>query len=503
MKFINLASIFVLVVATVSVSCQDGSGESAANADAIDLADSAGSSGSDVAGEGVEQESPWGSVLPVSEQRDGDPEAGYKALVNEGYVGCGIPYSIYTMMLAAAGELAGAVDALKIEGREGKNADLPYMVNAFTTKSGVDVVSANCLTCHASWINGELVIGLGNSSDDLDLSQIAAQSGDTLLALTTDPAEKAELEKWLNRMNALSPYIQPLTIGANPADNIAAVLFSHRDPVTLEWSDEPLMDPPPPFVYPVDVPPWWHMSKKNAMLYVGAGRGDHARIMMTASTLCVDSVEEAEEIDAYFVDVRAYISSIEAPEYPFEIDEEKAEKGREVFETNCSHCHGTYGEIETYPNLLVPTDLVGTDPMLTAGASQFADRFVEWFNDSFYGELAHLVPGDGYVAPPLDGIWASAPYLHNGSVPTVELLLDSQARPTYWTRSFDSTDYNRDEIGWNFQVLDYGHEGESDPVERKKIYDTTLDGYGNGGHLFGDHLSSEKRAAVLEYLKSL
>ena len=107
------------------------------------------------------------------------------------------------------------------------------------------------------------------------------------------------------------------------------------------------------------------------------------------------------------------------------------------------------------------------------------------------------------MAPPLDGIWATAPYLHNGSVPTVELLLDSQSRPTYWTRSYDSTDYTTDALGWNFQVLEYGHEGESDPVERKKIYDTTLEGYGNGGHVFGDHLSSEDRALVLEYLKTL
>jgi hypothetical protein len=41
---------------------------------------------------------------------------------------------------------------------------------------------------------------------------------------------------------------------------------------------------------------------------VGGGRGDHARIMMTASTLCVDTVAEAEAIDAYFPDVRAYLA---------------------------------------------------------------------------------------------------------------------------------------------------------------------------------------------------
>ena len=41
---------------------------------------------------------------------------------------------------------------------------------------------------------------------------------------------------------------------------------------------------------------------------------------------------------------------------------------------------------------------------------------------------------DGYVAPPLEGIWASAPYLHNGSVPTLWHLLHNDSRPAAWKR---------------------------------------------------------------------
>jgi hypothetical protein len=44
----------------------------------------------------------------------------------------------------------------------------------------------------------------------------------------------------------------------------------------------------------------------------------------------------------------------------------------------------------------------------------WSDRFIEWFNGSFYGELARAVPAREYIAPPLDGVWATAPYLHNG-----------------------------------------------------------------------------------------
>ena len=51
-------------------------------------------------------------------------------------------------------------------------------------------------------------------------------------------------------------------------------------------------------------------------------------------------------------------------------------------------------------------------------------------------------PVPGYTAPPLDGIWATGPFLHNGSVPNLALVLDSTRRPTYWRRvDFDSTNF--------------------------------------------------------------
>src|SRR6185369_347475 len=140
------------------------------------------------------------------------------------------------------------------------------------------------------------------------------------VGLLTKQEEKDELLKFAGRLDAIAPYTQTRVVGVNPADNLAAVLFAHRDRKTLAWSDEPLMDLPPVDVVPVDVPPWWRMAKKNAMFYVAGGRGDHARIEMTASTLCTDSVEEAKKIDAYFPDIEAYIASIAPPKYPLPID---------------------------------------------------------------------------------------------------------------------------------------------------------------------------------------
>jgi mono/diheme cytochrome c family protein len=446
------------------------------------------------------ERAPWPTESPVGPvaadpQRDGDADAGYAALINAGYVGCGVPYSAYSQVFAAAPE------SERLPGRDGVNAEMPYNMTAFDTASGVKVVSPNCLQCHAETLRGELVVGLVNLTADytVDIGVYAILSG----ALVTDPVEREEWQRWSDRMVAISPWIITDTIGVNPADNLAAVLFAHRDRDTLAWSWDERIELPPPVVVPVDVPAWWHMRKKNAMFYLAAGRGDHARIMMTASTLCVESVDEARAVDAYFPDVRAFLMTLEPPAWPFAVDSDLAEAGRAVFETTCARCHGTYGESETYPNLVIDIDEVGTDDTLARGTSQYAGEFVSWFNASFYGELAYLAPAPGYIAPPRDGIWATAPYLHNGSVPTLAGLLDSATRPRYWTWSGDTSDLDEAAVGWRHQALDAGQEAAASEEERVRIYDTTHLGYGNRGHTFGDALSDGDRRAVIEYLKTL
>lgn len=440
---------------------------------------------------------PSASLIQISAepQRSGDPGRGYETLVNGGYVGCGVPHSAYAVAVGPAPEWA------RLPGRNAMNVDMPYNQTAFTTSSSVTVVSPNCLFCHAARLNGEVIIGLGDAS--ADFTGDPAQTAQLVGLLLNDPAERAEWEKWAERVNAVGPYVQADVRGVNPADNIAGILFAHRVPKTLEWSSTPLLEPPPVQVVPVDVPPWWRMNKKNAMFYTAAGRGDHARIMMTASTLCIDSVDDARRIDAQFNDVRAYITSIEAPPYPWAIDAALAARGEILFNSACAGCHGTYGEPHTYPNLVIATEEIGTDPILASGASFHAGRFVDWFNSSFYGETARLQPEAGYIAPPLDGIWATAPYLHNGSVPTIELILDGDRRPQFWSRSFSDADYDREALGWKHVVEDHGHADEPGVERRKQIYDTTLFGYSNAGHDYGETLTSDERAAVIEYLKTL
>jgi hypothetical protein len=96
----------------------------------------------------------------------------------------------------------------------------------------------------------------------------------------------------------------------------------------------------------------------------------------------------------------------------------------------------------------------------------------------------------GYIARPLKGVWVTAPYLHNGSVPTLfDLLQPAAKRPQQFrigTREFDPV-----KVGY---VND---------LEKGWLFDTTLKGNENSGHEFGAQLSDENKIDLVEYLKTL
>jgi cytochrome c peroxidase len=111
-------------------------------------------------------------------------------------------------------------------------------------------------------------------------------------------------------------------------------------------------------------------------------------------------------------------------------------------------------------------------------------------------ERPGLVEDDliGYNPPFLDGLWLRAPYLHNGSVPTLRDLLKSPAqRPTVFWRGYD--------------VYDPGSVGFVADGERARLVGSKFDvnerSNGNGGHLFGTTLPDTDKESLLEYLKTL
>ena len=430
--------------------------------------------------------------IPPSTQREGDPDAGFNYLVYGDYLDSGAPYDLY---LSYAGEGINRLD------RTGDNSKIKYTHTAVTAPNGVRVVTSNCLVCHSQKINGEVVIGLGNAVEDYTQNQAGTLGlvDQTIQALYgSNSPEWEAYEPYSRGLHAVADQVVTDVRGVSPADKLAVTLSSYINKHDLTWLGQSQL-PIPDEVIPADVPAWWLLKKKNAMFSTGVGRGDFARVMIASNGLTVSDSTKAREIDNNFDDVLAYIYSLEAPKYPNIVDDTRVAAGAELFNSKCATCHGTYGDNESYPNLLVSLDEVGTDPLLTRSNFSYA-FFVDWYNTSWFSKganAAYLKPESGYMAPPLDGIWATAPYFHNGSIPTLEDVLNSTNRPEKWKRSYGTSanDYDTEKVGWNYSV---------ETVSGSKIvYDSTLPGYGNQGHTYGDDLTEEERKNLIEYLKTL
>lgn len=224
------------------------------------------------------------------------------------------------------------------------------------------------------------------------------------------------------------------------------------------------------------------------------------------------------------------LEGLKAPSWPADvlgpIDQAKAERGRELFVSNCAHCH----EIRQLPSGLwdvtvVPLREIGTDPTQAtnwAGRTYDAtklglskqtpardiDGVINAIRKQLYVDYKtpvaeqepdiHLEAPCGYKARPLIGIWATPPFLHNGSVRTVFDLL-SDTRPGRFR--FGSREYDPVHLG-------YTEEDGPDSL----VLETSISGNHNTGHWWTDDtdrpgrigrkLSDDEKYALIEYLKS-
>ena len=428
--------------------------------------------------------------IPGSTQRTGNAVAGFTYLTTGDYVKGGIPYDFF--LLAVGRSKTNYLN------RDGLNATITHEYTVVKAANGENLVAPNCMQCHAQVFEGKLVMGMGNTFADFTMGQKLNPQAYTMLEnfLKKGSPKKYEASKsFLQVAKAIGPYLSTEVKGVNAADRLAGVLAAHRDPATFKWNDTTLLDIAPA-VIPSDVPPWWLLKKKHAMFYNGFGRGDFGKFLMASNLLTVNDTAESREVDSHFNDVLSYIYSLQPPKYPKPVDAPLAKQGAMIYITHCSKCHGKYGSNETYPNLLIPEPVIQTDSLLFKNNYQ-NPQFVNWFNNSWFAQSEHpakLEPFNGYIAPPLDGIWATAPYLHNGSVPTLEGVLNSRIRPAFWQRNFDDPAYDDEKLSWSFTTATAPGPG---------IYNTNLPGYGNYGHYFGDKLNGKERKAVIEYLKTL
>jgi len=363
------------------------------------------------------------------------------------------------------------------------NGDLPMGLKSSRMPLGTEGASLDCLTCHGGSLLGKPFPGLGNTS--LDLQAIFEE----LTSRGTKPIR--------------TPYTFCNTRGTNEAGATSVYLAGLRNPdlsPRLPWRDLGLHDD-----LCEDVPAWWHLKRKKTMYATAEADARSVRSIMQFMMHPLNFPSAFEREENTFRDIQAWILSLNPPKWPWKIDTARTDRGRLVHRQHCARCHGTQ---DHYPNKVIPLEEIGTDPTRYRGIEEaFGDFYNRsWFSmekDGWFGPGYKAQRSGGYQAPPLDGIWATAPYLHNGSVPTLEALLNSPMRPTIFTRSFQTgeNDYDREKVGWKTEAPPA--KAPVSPLEARKIYDTRRPGRANGGHTYGDKLSPEERTDLIEYLKTL
>jgi mono/diheme cytochrome c family protein len=432
------------------------------------------------------------SIEKTRTSSTGNPESGLSYLIYGDYIGSGVPWDMLSRRFER-----GVGDTVWF--RDGDNGLAPYQMNVFSTSSEVAVINGNCFTCHAGQLRGQVIPGLGDSFGTFD-KNLKPFADATYLGVRLRYGKRSSawssFEDFGRFFKKMSPHIRTTQPGVNPAFRLAEACMMHRNPSDLRYESKPQF-PISSFPLATDVPPLWLVKKKNALYYSAIGRGDFSKLIFQASVLGIHDSLQARKALTGFNDVVAWLEHLTPPPYPGVIDQNKASRGKALFVEHCSGCHGTYGQESSYPNKVVALEQIGTDPAYVHYLQ--SSGIVNWYNNSWFAQSepkSWFEPMPGYIAPPLDGIWATAPYLHNGSVPTIEALLHSKIRPTIWIRSGDSHDYDLDRLGWRYDTREKSS-------KKGWYYDTRQPGYGNKGHTFGDKLSDQERRDILEYLKTL
>jgi mono/diheme cytochrome c family protein len=221
---------------------------------------------------------------------------------------------------------------------------------------------------------------------------------------------------------------------------------------------------------------------------------------------------------------------IQVPDWPANfgaIDAQKAAKGKALYQQNCAACHEQFASspppdnmpkgswiLNTYPvaeigtdpneakNFPVPVSYNGQQIPLPQAIALLVPKIeAAYYKDNNVPASEQTAWNHGrlpaewrgplvYSARPMAGVWATPPYLHNGSVLTLyDLLLPAAQRPAKFfvgSRTYDP--------------VHLGYVNEKDE-QRVFEFDTTKSGNSNSGHEYGTRLSEEEKMQLLEFLK--
>jgi hypothetical protein len=427
---------------------------------------------------------------------------------------------------------------------------LPLSFSRGTDKEKADSINISCLNCHVNIVAGRAILGapaiyndsyylvnllktlntkpvqfaskiLLNDSEQKSLAGFLGYASDTIL-----PSLKGSFY----RGDQYGVYVVWTTL-SRLVDPEHGLELAKPEVVTSQ--ERELLNRPFPNLVPN---PWWLYKYKDFSLRTADISKAHPLIY---SFNFLDNhpsnTHALKERYSRSADYLYMINQIKDPEYPMKktiLDEARRDpgnshwaqigRGRKIFNNNCVKCHGQYDQFGsltpgTYPNIRqldVETDSEYwkfSNSMIPL-REKLIKIFRAEYKDDFTltaAEKNNLSQISGYAPPPLVGIWASAPYFHNDSVPTIHDVLNSKGRPQIWLKSSNPMLYNHVQLGLNYQTLNQSEfndlkvkfKSEGDLVPFRMIYNTTEYGKGNGGHPFGDALSEGEREDLIEFMK--
>lgn len=377
-----------------------------------------------------------------------------------------------------------------------------------------NLVYLNCYSCHASKINDKILWGANNFRQDVhslivdNLRLVEKNSKipkDTLVNRLPTPFSITT-----GRMNVVK-FIGVSTAFRDSNFDLRATPVDLDKVLALETND-------------IDAQPWWNSKLKSRFYWDGWMSSDADNHSADALGMIVAFGGEGTGIPQQLFSIPGeeirkpdvqedlaasytYHMNTEVPRYPHPIDSKLAQEGQAVFEKkrvyrdmSCASCHGTYGENQKYPDRFISPLVVGTDPLRY---KNMPEVFLNYYRSAPSRFGKHDVGQQrGYQAPPLNGIWASPPYFHNGAAPTLWDVLNPKERPMIWKVVENDNDmYDSQRVG--LLVLRPKEVPAVNKFESRKYFDSRIPGNSIRGHEFGNALTSGERLAVVEYLKTL
>jgi mono/diheme cytochrome c family protein len=240
----------------------------------------------------------------------------------------------------------------------------------------------------------------------------------------------------------------------------------------------------------VDLPSLWNQRVRRGMWLHWDGNNDLVEERNKSAAIGAGATPDSLVLPA-LARVEEWILDLKPPAYPADrIDQARASRGRVVYGGACATCHDVGA---SRVGQVTPLADIGTDPeRLRSFTPELAKR-MNTLGEGYPWKFSHFRKTEGYANMPLDGLWLRAPYLHNGSVPSLRALLFPETRPVEFFRAYDVYDWN--DVGF----VSAGPEAARDGVR----FDTRVRGNANSGHVYGQDLTRDQREDLLEYLKTL